>query len=275
MKKLLSIVIAVIFMMTMLAACGEPANEPTGTQPEVNQPADGEVTDGTLDNNAQTTEPEVTEPPVTEPEPEINDVSYSLVDGTLTISGTGRMEDYTLISYFDGTTDSPWSSQSETITSIVIEQGITYIGEWAFFNCRYLTSVTIADSVTSIGSSAFQNCGIFTGIETIGIESIVLPDSVTMIGNSAFSGCTNLSSITIPASITSIGSGAFNGCLSLTSITIPASVTSMSGVLYGCPNITDIYFGGTQEQWEAITDGVDIWQYDFGTVRFMEISFLT
>lgn len=281
MKKLLSIVIAFIFMMTMLAACGDPANEPTGTQPEVNQPAggddgeqsnanestDGENSDGTPDNDIQITEPEATEPEVTEPEPVIDDVSYSLVDGTLTISGTGSMEDYTLTSFFDSTTDSPWNSQRETITSIVIEQGVTHIGDFAFYGCSNLTSVTIADSVTSIGIWAFYGCGMFTGIENIGIESIVLPDSVTSIGESAFATCTNLTSITIPASVTSIGSGAFNGCRNLTSITIPASVTSMDSALYGS-SITDIYYGGTQEQWEALTDGVDIWRLDLGDGQF-------
>ena len=98
------------------------------------------------------------------------------------------------------------------INSIVIPNGVTSIGYWAFSSCSRLTSITIPDSVTSIGSEAFEWC--------TSLESITIPDSVTSIGSSAFEGCSSLTSVTIPDSVTSIGYCAFSSCSSLTSITI-------------------------------------------------------
>ena len=98
------------------------------------------------------------------------------------------------------------------ITSIIIPDSVTSIGDWAFSSCWGLTSITIPDSVTSIGSSAFSGC--------IGLISVTIGNSVTSIGDSAFSYCSGLASITIPNSVTSIGDWAFSGCGCLTSITV-------------------------------------------------------
>lgn len=86
-----------------------------------------------------------------------------------------------------------------------IPNTVTYIGEWAFYNCIGLTTITIPNSVTTIGELAFGNC--------YGISSIMIPNSVTSIGELVFSNCISLTSITIPNSITSIGRGAFWGCI--------------------------------------------------------------
>lgn len=100
--------------------------------------------------------------------------------------------------------------------------------------------------VTSIGDDAFSDCSSLT--------SITIPDSVTSIGNSAFWGCSSLTSITIPDSVTSIGGSAFGFCRSLTSITIPDSVTSIGNSAFDyCWNLTDVYYDGTQEQWDNIS----------------------
>ena len=134
-------------------------------------------------------------------------------DGTLTISGTGAMKDYN-----SSDNPSPVCNNSK-VKKIVIEDGVTSIGNYAFESCWNLTSITIPDSVTSIGKSAFHACS--------SLSSITIPDSVTSIENYAFRACSSLTSITIPDSVTSIGNGAFERCFSLTSITIPDSVTSI------------------------------------------------
>lgn len=87
---------------------------------------------------------------------------------------------------------------------VVIPEGVTKIGDEAFYRCKRLFEITIPNSVTSIGDSAFSECE--------NLMSVTIPDSVTSIGSSAFSFCESLWDIDIPDSVTSIGSGAFCGC---------------------------------------------------------------
>ena len=134
-------------------------------------------------------------------------------DGTLTISGTGTMTDYT------NSQKAPWYSYCSDITSSVVEEGVTSIGNRAFRDCSSLTGISLPDSVTSIGDRAFRDCSSLTGIS--------LPDSVTNIDNQAFSGCSSLTSISLPDSGTSIGDQAFSGCSSLTYISLPDSLTNI------------------------------------------------
>ena len=140
------------------------------------------------------------------------DVTLDL-DGTLTVSkkagdGNGAMNG----SGYPG-------ELKDYIKKVVIESGVTTIGEDAFLGCTALPSVTIPASVTTIGDFAFMGC--------TALSSVTIPASVTTIGESAFRGCTALTSVTIPASVTTIESGAFDGCTALTSVTIPASVTTI------------------------------------------------
>ena len=148
-------------------------------------------------------------------------------DGKLTISGTGAMKDYNADDNL-----SPAYNNSK-VKKVVIEDGVTSIGERAFSNCSTLISITIPKSVTSIGKTAFYNCTSLT--------NITIPNSVTSIGNLAFSYCRSLTSITIPGSVTSIGSSAFSECRNLKSIIIPNSVTSIEyAAFYNCSSLTDI-----------------------------------
>ena len=138
-------------------------------------------------------------------------------DGVLTISGKGRMYDYS-DRYIGGLLDdrAPW--RGFFVKRIIIGDGVTRIGEYAFYNCSS-TSITIPNSVTRIGEYAFYGCSSLT--------SVTIPNSVATIGNSAFSGCSSLTSVTIGNSVTTIGQEAFSGCSSLTSVTIPNSVKTI------------------------------------------------
>ena len=135
-------------------------------------------------------------------------------------------------------------SDCTSLTSIVIPNSVTSIGDSAFSDCTGLTSITIPDSVTNISGAAFRNC--------TGLTSITIPNGVTSISGYAFSGCTSLTNITLPDSVTRIGSFAFSDCTSLTSIVIPNSITSIDSYAFSGCGITDVYYTGTQTQWNLI-----------------------
>lgn len=133
-------------------------------------------------------------------------------DGTLVISGNGDMMNWEF-------GESPWYGNMRRIKNVVLANGVTSIGDYAFEGCYALTLITIPYSVTSIGNEAFRCC--------FDLTSVAIPDSVTSIGDYAFYGCTSLTSITLPDSIASIGNEAFSECEALTSVTIPDSVTNI------------------------------------------------
>ncbi|MCD8358647.1 MAG: leucine-rich repeat domain-containing protein [Oscillospiraceae bacterium] len=171
--------------------------------------------------------------------------TWTLEDGVLTISGMGAMQDYT------SRDEIPWYPLRDTITSAVVADGITSIGEGAFAICSSLSSVTLPNSVTSIGYAAFSECSNLT--------SVTIPDSVTSIGDWAFESCTSLTSVTLPDSVTSIGGAAFTDCTGLTSITIPSGVTSIgsdeNGAFDGCLNLTEILVSADNAAFTA-EDGI-------------------
>ena len=121
-------------------------------------------------------------------------------NGVLTISGKGEMNDYSA-NYFENR--APWRGYD--IKRIIIGDGVTTIGVYAFAGCSSLTSVTIPNSVTTIGEEAFEGCRALT--------SVTIPNSVTKIGDSAFEDCSALTSVTIPNSVTKIGDRAFEYCI--------------------------------------------------------------
>ena len=150
--------------------------------------------------------------------------SYDSSTGALTVTGSGSMTDFSF-------SDTRWGGND--IKSVSLPDGLTSIGEVAFYGCTSLSSVTIPDSVTSIGYYAFYGC--------TSLSSVTIPDSVTSIGYYAFSGCTSLTSVTIPDSVTSIGGVAFEGCTSLTSVNIGKGVTSIADDAFkGCTSISTI-----------------------------------
>ena len=157
-----------------------------------------------------------------------SDVSWELSAQTmaLAISGTGAMANYSSSSM-------PWTSVRDKITSVTIAEGVTSVGNYAFYNCSSMATVNIPDGVTEIGNNAFSGCS--------NLANVNIPATVTSIGAFAFRGCSKLESITLPAGLTSIGSSAFSGCVALTAITIPDGVTTISeNAFSACSNLTSV-----------------------------------
>ena len=194
-------------------------------------------------------------------------VTYSLAeDGKLTISGSGAMTNFNLFM-----TKAPWDGNKASITSVVIESGVTSIGNNAFNECSNLASVTIPTGVTSIGQSAFSGCSTLetitlpAGVMTLGnsvfqncskLSSVTLPDLMTSIGSSAFSGCIALETITLPAGLTTINNQTFFNCFSLASITLPASLTTIgTSVFSGCTALANFNVDANSNSF-ATEDGV-------------------
>lgn len=193
-------------------------------------------------------------------------------DGRLTISSDTGMENW--IEYLSHIK----YANKQKVKSVMIQNGVTIIGNNAFDECSTMTSITIPDSVTTIGERAFYFCdeleevvlpnnlksiGAYAFFKCFKLKSIAIPDSVTSIGRNAFFecnalagsitipsgmkgiaeytfyGCNSLTGITIPDSVTSIGNGAFHECNSLTEITIPSGVTTIGdGAFRGCSSVT-------------------------------------
>ncbi len=217
-------------------------------------------------------------------------------EGTLTISGTGPMDDYSYPFLSSGIIypQYPWKDVADSIKQVVIQEGVTSIGETAFIVCRNLTDVTISDSVITIGTEAFARCAVLTNV-TLGknlanigdhaffgcdkLTEIILPDSVTEIGRGAFQGCYALEKVTLSKSLTTISPAAFCYCVSLPTISIPDGVTSIGGEAFegcydlyavvlpsqlelidywafgGCYSLDRVCYKGSSEDWAKITIG--------------------
>ena len=141
-----------------------------------------------------------------------DNLTWSFDNGTLNISGTGAMYDY------NGEDMPPWYDYCDEITSVVIEDGVTNIGEFAFYYFyENLESVTMADSVTQIGYRAFQYCGALTNLK--------LSSGLTEIGSYAFAQDAFLTTVTLPDGLEMLGTAVFAES-GLTSIVIPAGVAT-------------------------------------------------
>ncbi len=214
------------------------------------------------------------------------DLTWYYKDNVLVIKGTGPMNDY---NYWFSDPDAPWYDKGlmDKIHWLIIEEGVTSIGDGAFWgivslskvelpstietigdgafdNTRSLKSITIPSSVTAFGDGTFNDSSIESinipdGIQEFGekvfsgcnFTTLVIPDSVTRIGSGAFFGCDSLSSITIPDSVTTIGRSAFSYCGSLSSITIPSSVKELGNSAFYCSmSLTSVTFEGDAPKME-------------------------
>ena len=148
--------------------------------------------------------------------------------GELTISGTGDMWDWSPSSEY-----SPWFPFADSIKKVTIQDGVTGIGKYAFYNCSSMTEVSIPDSVSRIGERAFVQCR--------SLKSVAIPAGVTKLDYYTFEYCDSLKSVTLPDSITYIEQGTFEGCKSLTSIKIPKDVKVIRPSLFdGCESLTSV-----------------------------------
>ena len=192
--------------------------------------------------------------------------------GTLTISGTGLMENYEQLILSGGvvTSTAPWSDLRQSIRRVVVSEGVTSVGDRAFYGFSALESVLLAESVRAIGNSAFSGSS---------LRSVVLPTEMESIGNSAFSGCFSLEAVTMPQQLSEIGAFAFAHAEGLKSIVIPYGVQTLPSYLfstnwqmksvvipstvkiieaeafYACRMLQDVWFAGTEQQWKDVKIG--------------------
>ena len=175
-------------------------------------------------------------------------------DGTLVITGTGAMDD------FGNDARAPWEDLEDDIKALRVEEGVTGIGECAFYGCGKLESVSLPSSLTEIRYSAFEYCSRLT--------SLVLPAKLETIGSRAFANCYGVESVFIPKSVTSIGRYAFDGCIP-TTVTIE-DLDSWCAIEFGgiCANpissITEtLYLNGSNTPVTEITVPASVSDYAF------------
>ena len=167
------------------------------------------------------------------------DLTWELNDeGVLTFSGTGLMKNYT------SKTAMPWSKYADEITKVVIQNGATRIGDYAFYGIS-VQNIEIPETVTTIGDYAFKNAA--------ALKEVVLPEKLSKLGESAFYGCTGLENIDIPASLYTVKPYTFKNCTALSSVTFHEGnlIKLSDGAFYGtsltevtfpaCLNIIDSY----------------------------------
>ncbi len=180
-------------------------------------------------------------------------IKYSITDNKVEITDyTGTASSLTIPSTIEGYPVIYIGDEAfnlcTSLKNIVISEGIESIGYKAFGNCMGLKSITIPSSLTSIGNYAFTDC--------IHLESVSLSENLESIGDYAFADCYSLVNVEISEGTESIGEYAFNYCDALASVTIPASVTYIGSQAFGdCLSLTDVYFGGTKEQWNEVFVG--------------------
>ncbi len=189
-------------------------------------------------------------------------VRWSLTyDGQLTITGTGPMTNY-------GEEDYPWLDSDPAVTSIVIGEGVTTVGDYAFAGCVDLKSVTLPESLRYIGGGSFVYCtklqsiAIPAGVEDVevgafvqceSLEQVNLPDAITCVSANAFRLCSSLTSIAIPEGVTYVDTGAFAQCGALKEVSLPKSLKSVEQDAFSeCANLTDVYYAGSEAAWNAV-----------------------
>ena len=208
-------------------------------------------------------------------------LTWLFENGILTISGTGKMTNYTEYC------DMPWYDYLSEIESIVVEEGVDSLGNYAFYQCRAATEVSLSKSLTSIGEHSFECCEALTSVripegiaeipayafahcvslasvpfpstlKSIGdyafydceaLEGVVFPENLTTIGESAFYSCDNISRLVFD-NVEVIGAGAFSGCDSLNYITLSTNVKKIGDSIVSY--LSDVYFDGTEAQWNEI-----------------------
>lgn len=217
-------------------------------------------------------------------------LTWTLDNGVLTISGEGPMKDFTYYSDWDET-DSGWDMYAGQVKKVVIENGVTSIGTYAFYEMPSLTEVIIGDGVETIGWAAFSHCNYVTKL-TIGknvrsiaerafngwvrLEELHISDLTAWCAISGERPCgwdyydvytylylngNKLTEIVIPEDVTLISAAAFGGYSGITSITIPDTVTVIGSGAFSCPDLKTIFYLGDLSQWILLDRGGPICRY--------------
>ena len=155
-------------------------------------------------------------------------VTWSLSgDGVLTISGKGTMKNYTYKS------EMPWYKYNSQIKSVVVEEGVTSIGDYAFYGMPAMTSISLPKGLTVIGGFAFKN--------STALNNVVLPSTLTKLGESAFYGCSSLQRIEIPKGIYTVWAYTFKNCTNLKEVVLPSTLIKIDeAAFYGCSSLTSL-----------------------------------
>lgn len=147
--------------------------------------------------------------------------------GILRISGSGTMKNYTYKS------EMPWFKYIDQINSVKVEEGVTSIGEYAFYGMPNMTEIQLPKGLKTIGGYAFKN--------STKLNKVELPDTITKLGESAFYGCTGLTKINIPEGIYTIWAYTFKNCTNLAEVTLPSTLIKLDeAAFYGCSALKEI-----------------------------------
>ncbi len=156
---------------------------------------------------------------------------------TLTISGQGAMTSYDY-------SNCPWKDYRNSIQTVIIENGVTTIGNYAFYNCSNLSNIELPDSITTIGNSAFRKC--------VQLTEITIPNSVLSLENGAFNDCTNLTKVRIGYGVTQINSATFMNCSNLDTVILAGNITLIDRRAFAdCNNLKKVYYCGGN--WSNVT----------------------
>ena len=265
-KRAMSLLLALVMMLALLPAqtwATDTVDEP-GEAEEQTMPAEPQEEALKAETTAEA--PQVQVEAVTSgtcgAEGDGSNLRWSLSGGVLTISGTGAMKNWK--NYYD---PSPWE-KNDQITHVVIESGVTSIGNSAFWGCFYLTDISMPDTVTRIGGEAIYACLNLTSLDiscvktfdagalcNSGLTEVAIPSGITELPGNLLSSCKKLTKVTLPEGITKIGVTVFASCESLTSIKIPSTVASIGSYAFDQSAIQNI----------SIPDGVtEIGEMAFG-----------
>ena len=297
-KRFLSLLLAVVMVFSMMPTTGVFASENDSSDtlnPSISADSnvDGDLDDETdvSDNTEPTVAVETTTPETVVPEEIIasgdcgDNLTWELSsNGTLTVTGSGEMEVF-------GYGEAPWYEYREQILNVVIGDGVTYIGDYAFIHCENMIQVQLPEGLTEVGNNAFQFCYSLVSLDLpsslthfgyeafsycTGLTEVEIPEGTTGIGGYTFGNCDSLTSVTLPESLKQITLGAFYECTSLETIVIPEGVYYLGIVLFSgcislkeitlpstlegidnnafenCSSLTDVYYTGTRSQWNNV-----------------------
>lgn len=167
------------------------------------------------------------------------DIEWKLSDGTLWISGDGRIP---TLNYDE---NAPWYKDKDSIKDIIVDDGVTGIGTRWFYKLDKVEFISIASTVSYIGDRAFENC--------TGLDEVILPDGVNAIGSRAFANCSRIKELTLPEGVKKINTGLFSNCKNLEKVYVPSTIEYMySDAFKGCENLHTIVYSATKYEWDRI-----------------------